>query len=240
MADALRRFTSPAAPSSDFLAMCQAAGVDPDSIPDAPGARGQSSNRPIARRFLPRQHPRSPDREASRNRRHKLAGSGVLPPDLRADFTLAQWAALAIIAGEVKHHGVCDRPNDQIAALAGVSRSTVQNTLRKAKGLGLIKVTARPRPGQKNLPNLVEIVSPAWRAWIKRGPTAHRPIGFKTAKTVCPTKSIDVSSRGSLATEAPQEAVRKRAWAYQDTKASAGGWVRTSGRAAGTGVLISA
>jgi hypothetical protein len=96
----------------------------------------------------------------------------------------------------VKHHGVCDLPIDQIAALAGVCRSTVQNTLHKARDEDHhhIKVTARPRPGRKNLPNLIEIVSPEWRTWIRRGPTAHRPIGSKTPKMVSPTKNTDVSS----------------------------------------------
>lgn len=131
-----------------------------------------------------------------------------MPPELRALFTEAERAVLAIIAGDVKHRGICDRPNDQIAALAGVCRSTVQNALRAAGRLGLIKVTARPRPGQKNLPNLIEIVSPEWRAWIRRGPTAHRPIGFKTAKTVSPTKSTDVSSCSVAAAKTAQEAWR--------------------------------
>lgn len=204
MADALRSFASPAALTTGFLAMCQAAGVDPNSIPDAPGGRGRSAGRPMPTRFPPRRHPRSPDREASRNRRRMLGSSAPMPSDLRALFTEAERAVLAIIAGEVKYRGACDRPNDQIAALAGVSRSTVQNALRAADRLGLIKVTRRPRPGQKNLPNLVEIVSPEWRAWIRRGPTAHRPIGFKTTKMVCPTKSTDISSCSGAAAARPQ------------------------------------
>jgi hypothetical protein len=207
---ALGRFARPASPTACFLAMCQAAGVDPDSIPDAPGARGRSTDREKPTLFPARRHPRSPDREASRGRRRILGGSNDMPPRLRALFTEGERAVHAVVAGEVKHHGVCDLPVNRIAQLAGVSRSTVQNALRKAKQWGLIKVTLRRRPGQKNEPNLVEIVSPEWRVWIKRGPTAHRPIGFKTAKTVCPSKNTDVSSCGVRAAARPQGAIRSR------------------------------
>jgi hypothetical protein len=199
------------ASTAGFLAMCQAAGVDPDSIPDAPSERRRSPDRPIARRFPPRHHPRSPDRKASRERRRILGGSNDMPPNIRKDYTEGERAVLTIIAGEVKHHGVCDLPIDQIAALAGVCRSTVQNTLHKARDDDHphIKVTLRRRPGRKNLPNLIEIISPEWRAWLKRGPTAHRPIGSKTPKMVSPTKNTDVSSCSVRAAARPQGAFRE-------------------------------
>lgn len=115
-----------------------------------------------------------------------------MPASLASLFTESECAVLAVIAGEVKHHGACDLPIDQVAALAGVCRTSVQNALHEARRLGLIKIVYRPQHGRKHLPNVVEIVSAEWRMWIKRGPTAHRPIGSKTlqhtSKILNPTK----------------------------------------------------
>jgi hypothetical protein len=149
----------------------------------------------IGSRLTPRQRPRSPDRKASRDRRRRLGGSSALPDTLRHHYTEGQRAVLCIIAGEIKHHGVCDLPNDKIAALAGVCRTTVQTTIHEARRLGHIRVTERPRPGRKHLPNLVEIASVEWLTWIKRGPSAHRPIGSKPVILVSTTKS-EVRKKG--------------------------------------------
>ncbi|WP_224741914.1 helix-turn-helix domain-containing protein [Bradyrhizobium sp. 2S1] len=152
--------------------------------------------------FKTRQRPRSPDRQASRERRRTLGSSSGMPPAMRAKFTEGQRAVLAIVAGEVKHHGECDLPYDKIAALAGVCRTTVQTTLHEARRLGFIHITERPQRGRKNLTNLVRIVSRDWVTWIKRGPAAHRPadyqvpedgrIGSKAVKMASPTKSTDL------------------------------------------------
>jgi len=152
-------------------------------------------------RFTTRQHPRSSDRKASRDRRRTLGSSSSMPPGLRADFTEGQRAVLAIVCGEAKHHGICDLPYDKIAALAGVCRTTVQTALHEARRLGLINIMERPRPGRKNLTNVIRIVSREWFAWLKRGPAAHRPssyglpvggIGSKSPKVVSPTESTDL------------------------------------------------
>jgi hypothetical protein len=50
--------------------------------------------------------------------------------------------------------------------------------------MGLITVQERRREGQKNLPNVVRIVSREWQLWIKRGgqrsaPHGSKAIGFK-------------------------------------------------------------
>lgn len=117
-----------------------------------------------------------------------------MPRQLASHFTEGQCSALAVIAGEVKHHGRCDLPLDKIAALAGVCRTTARNAINEAKRLGLVRVISRPRPGQKNLTNVVDIASPEWRAWLKRGPTAHRPTGCKAlsaSKILRPTMSTE-------------------------------------------------
>ena len=176
------------------------------AIPTKPAAKPTARN-VKASRVVPRQRPRSPDRQASRDRRRRLGGSSALPDTLRHHYTEGQRAVLCIIAGEVKHHGICDLPIDRIAALAGVCRTLVQTTLHEARRLGHLKVTERPMRGRKSLTNLVAIVSPEWRTWIKRGPSAHRPIGSKSVNLVSTTKSKD-----SFIERAGQVEKSKGAW----------------------------
>ena len=149
----------------------------------------------LSSRFTPRQRQRSPDRKASRDRRRMLGGSSALPDNLRHHYTEGQRSVLCIVAGEVKRCGVCDFPIDKIAALAGVCRTTVQTTLHEARRLGHIKITERPQPGRKNLPNVVEITSSEWRTWIRRGPSAAHRIGSNSAKRVNLTKNTDLRKR---------------------------------------------
>jgi hypothetical protein len=146
-------------------------------------------------RFLPRQRQRSPDRKASRDRRRMLGGSSALPENLRHFYTEGQRAVLCIVAGEIKHHGVCDFAIDKIAALAGVCRTTVQTALHESRRLHHLKITERPVAGRKSLPNLVEIISREWLTWIKRGPSAARLIGSNPLNLVSTTKSINLSKK---------------------------------------------
>jgi hypothetical protein len=121
-------------------------------------------------RFTSRQRQRSPDRKVSRDRRRMLGGSSALPHDLRHYYTEGQRAVLCVVAGEIKHHGICDLPIDKIAALAGVCRTSVQTTMHEARRLGHIAITERPQRGRKSLTNVVRIILPEWRAWMRRGP----------------------------------------------------------------------
>ncbi len=139
-------------------------------------------------RLAGRKWQRSPDRAASMARKRKLGGSSGMPDTIRHHYTEGERAVLTVIAGEVKHHGLCDLAVDRIAAIAGLSRTTVQNAIREARALGHLSVESRPRKGQKNLTNLVRIVSPEWLAWLKRGPSLARQIGFKDFH---PTKNQD-------------------------------------------------
>lgn len=146
-----------------------------------------------------------------------LGGSSALPDNLRCFYTEGQRAVLCIIAGEVKRQGVCDMPIDKIAALAGVCRTTVQNALHEARRLGHVKITERPQRGRKSLTNLVEIISPEWRAWIKRGPSAARLIGSKPVNLVSTTRSKEEKERRAagiavapLHRRGPPQPVRER------------------------------
>ncbi len=122
---------------------------------------------PRRRKGPPRaRRPRSSDREASIRRRRRCSDSGAMPPQIRERFTEGERAAIAVIVREIRRRKFCDLCIDQIAAQSGVCRTVVQNALREAK-LGLMRVQERPRPGQKNLTNIITVICPLWRAWLK-------------------------------------------------------------------------
>lgn len=123
---------------------------------------------PVALSFVPRRPQRSPDRVRSQLRRRQLAAAGPLPPALACMFTTGELAALAVIGAEVRQQGTCDRSIDELAARAGVSRSTVQRAIRQACIAGLVTKEERPRRGQKSQTNILRVVSREWSAWLKR------------------------------------------------------------------------
>jgi hypothetical protein len=97
---------------------------------------------------------------------------------------VGELAALRIVTDEVREKGHCDRSLAEIAARAGIGRTTAQNAMRAAAAMGLLTIQERRREGQKNLPNVVRIVSREWQQWIKRGGqgagrSASKAIGFK-------------------------------------------------------------
>lgn len=124
--------------------------------------------------FIRAREQRSPDRQRSIERRRQLAASGPMPPALASQFTVGQLAVLRIVGDEVMANGVCDRSLAEIASRAGVCRKLAQNTLRMAARDGLVIVQRRPRPGRKNLTNLIRILSPEWVAWLKHGGRSER------------------------------------------------------------------
>lgn len=131
--------------------------------------------------FPPRRVQMAPDRRVARARRRQLAASGPMPPALAAHFTQAEMAVLRIVADEVRQSGSCSRSLAEIAARAGCGRTTAQNAIRQAARLGLVTVQERRREGQKNLPNVVRIVSAEWLTWMRASRPTDRQTGFKTA-----------------------------------------------------------
>ena len=134
--------------------------------------------------FPPRRLQRAPLRSVAIARRRHLAASGPMPPSVACKFTVGELAALRIVTDEVREKGHCDRTIAEISARAGVCRTTAQNAIRTAAAMGLLTVQERRREGQKNLPNVVRIVSREWLQWIKRGGqsggrSASKSIGFK-------------------------------------------------------------
>lgn len=128
----------------------------------------------IPARPAPAQRPRCgsrPRTSESMHRRRRWAASGRLPPALAARFTVAEQAVLAVLAGEVVRKGDCRLAVGHLAALAGVSPSTVRNALREARALGLLEVEERRVSAWRNDTNVVRIASPEWRTWLRlRGP----------------------------------------------------------------------
>src|SRR5918993_878733 len=139
--------------------------------------------------FPPRRLQRAPIRSVAIARRRHLAASGPMPPSLACKFTVGELAALRIVTDEVREKGHCDRTLGEIAARAGIGRTTAQNAIRAAAAIGLLTVQERRREGQKNLPNLVRVVSREWQTWIKQGGQRNgshssKPIG---GRKIAPT-----------------------------------------------------
>ncbi|MFK0163920.1 hypothetical protein [Rhizobium sp. NPDC090279] len=112
-------------------------------------------------------------------RRRTWAGGGNMPANIRALYSEAERAVLAVIAERCKLKGFCDLCIDEIAKIAGVGRTSVQNAIRKArsKQLAHISVRERPQQGRKSLTNIIKIVCASWLRWIMKA------IGFKGLST---------------------------------------------------------
>jgi hypothetical protein len=126
-----------------------------------------------------RRRPTTEERQKEIGRRRTWAGGGNMPPTIRAGYTEAERAALSVIADKCRRKGFCDLCLDEIARLAGVSRTSVQNAIRKAKSRERSHITVRERPQEhgKHLTHVIKIVCASWIGWIKRA------IGFKRLNT---------------------------------------------------------
>src|SRR5215217_6963698 len=114
--------------------------------------------------------PRSP---AHMERRRHWAASGCLPPALAARFTLAEVAVLGVVSAEHRKRGDCRLTNRELADVAGVSITTVKNALRTARALNLLAIEERRLSAFRNASNVVRIVDPSWRAWLRLGVGAN-------------------------------------------------------------------
>ena len=108
-----------------------------------------------------------PRTDASMERRRRWAASGRLPLGIAARFTLAEQAVLALVAAETARRKDCRLSIENMAAVAGVCRSTVKNAIREARHLGLLTVEERQITGFRNDTNVLRIISPEWLAWIR-------------------------------------------------------------------------
>src|SRR4051812_23946430 len=147
-----------------------------------------AARKPPQRRLGSR--PRSP---ASMERRRRWAASGALPPALASRFTLAEQAVLAVVSAEHRKRGDCRLTSKEVADVAGVSITTVKNALRAARGLNLLSIEERRLTAFRNASNIVRIVSPEWRTWLRlggggksvpRSPTPYKNQRSRTSEAV--------------------------------------------------------
>lgn len=103
-------------------------------------------------------------------RRRMVAAAGLLPPQIAWRFRPSEQAVLGIIGDRIRTHGLCDLYIEQIGAMAGVSRKTVQNTVRLAVELQILSRELRPvrGRGKKSRTNVLRIVSREWLAWLQK------------------------------------------------------------------------
>lgn len=162
---------------------------------------------PAAPKPAPRHAGSRPRSPASLERRRSWSASGRLPPVVSARFTPGEAAVLAVLAVEVRRSGDCRWPNGRLAAIAGVSVSTVKRALRQARALGLIAVEERRVSAFRSDTNIIRLVSPEWRAWLRLGgggqtgtPTTPRysDLGFVAA-----SGSLTRARRGAKGTGLP-------------------------------------
>jgi hypothetical protein len=111
---------------------------------------------------------RSPDKQASIERRRRLARQSPVPPKLVDKFTQGEHAVLTVVCGEIQRCGLCAWCLAKIAAIAGVSRDLARKAMRKARALGLLHSEERRRCGQKSLTNIVRVLRRSWGHWLKR------------------------------------------------------------------------
>lgn len=155
-----------------------------EGVKDNAPRRGAENFGPYRRHsiFPPRRKQVSPDRRISLARRRRLASSGPVPPSLAAHFTTSELAVLRIIGDEWRGEGACVKTLGEIAARAGVSRTTVQNAIRQARAMGMLKVEERRVMGAKNLPNKITVVCAEWKTWLRRGPSKEKR-GYRVQKS---------------------------------------------------------
>ncbi len=119
-------------------------------------------------RYPRRRAQRSPDKQASYDRRHRLAYSGVMPHHLAARLTIGEMAVMRVVADKYLTTSRCELTLDEIAARTGVCRKTARRAMHKARNQHLISIEERPVRGQKHRPNLVHIISLEWLKWLRR------------------------------------------------------------------------
>jgi hypothetical protein len=118
-----------------------------------------------------------PDKQQAKERRHRLAASGVLPPHLASRLTTSDLAVMCIVKDEYRAKARCGLTLDEIAARAGVCRNTAKRAMQKARSENLISIEERPVHGKKHLPNLVHVISLEWLKWLRRPGNEEAKIG---------------------------------------------------------------
>lgn len=139
-----------------------------DQLPDHPVAKKQQGVPPA----------RTPTNHRVRiEARQRIALGGYVPGRIAAGFTVGEIAVLAVIAAQHKVHGRCTLTVGEIARRASCGSTTVRNALAWASRCALIRIDRRRIAHDRNLPNVITIVSQVWLAWLRLGPARPRPWG---------------------------------------------------------------
>ncbi len=110
-------------------------------------------------------------------RKRTLGDGSVLRPEFRGLFTEGERAVLYIVISDWRQRGRCDCSVEEIGDRAGVGKTTVRNSLRKASQFGIVQITERRRWRAKNLPNVIKVIHEGQIEWVKK----FRPnLGLKT------------------------------------------------------------
>jgi hypothetical protein len=116
----------------------------------------------------PRVHVGSrPRSDASMERCRRWAAAGRMPPGIACKFTQGEQAALAVVAIEVTKRQTCAMAIGAIAAIAGVSTSTVKRAIRQARALGFLTVQERRLSRFRSETNIIRIIAKAWTSWLE-------------------------------------------------------------------------
>ena len=103
-------------------------------------------------------------------RRRRLPSlNDCMPPNIRREFTRSQAAVMRVMLDQVVRdpEARCTLLHSNIAILSAMSTTTVHQTVRKAKALGLVQVTGATRASH------ITVVSPELRAWLQNRVTAR-------------------------------------------------------------------
>ncbi|MCJ2067570.1 helix-turn-helix domain-containing protein, partial [Methylobacterium sp. J-030] len=138
----------------------------------------------------------------------RWAASGRLPPGLAARFTQAEVAVLALVAAEVARRSDCRLAIENLAAVPGVSSTTVKNAIREDARFGLLTVEERQITGWRNATNVVRITSREWTAWLRLARRTLPSGGGVKSATTTNTQVLDL--RESRKTE-PKKGCREAA-----------------------------
>jgi hypothetical protein len=133
-----------------------------------PNLRRVTSTRQRSR-FPRRREQRAPDKQASYERRHRLAYSGVLPRHLAPGLTIGDMAVMRIIADEYVRAAGCELSLAALAARAGVCRKTAKRAMQKARGRASHQHRGAPGPRSEaqdaphshHLVRMAQVVAPA-------------------------------------------------------------------------------
>lgn len=154
-----------------------------------------------------------PRTDASMERRRRWAASGRMPPAIAARFTLAEQSVLSLVAAETVRRKDCRLSVGGMAAIAGVSETTVRNAIREAVKLGLLTVEERRLTGWRSDTNILRVVSPEWLSWLRltrRSPKSGSGLSLGNeqkgggCKSANPTPT-DIQDRGKLRLAEPPQ-----------------------------------